>query len=63
MTEQAGGPVYSYRSDAEFEADWIAEHRGHRVVADTRNWLMCKTCGIPLKLTTMDAYAVVRELS
>lgn len=59
VTEQ---PEYSYPTDAEFEAKWIEEHRRHRVEADAGNWLMCLTCGIPLKLVTTDARIAVRKI-
>jgi hypothetical protein len=53
---------YEYLSDAEFEANWIEEHRNHRVTEGAFNWLVCHTCGNPLKLTTRQASAVLREI-
>ena len=58
----SGQPEYSHPSDAEFEARWIEQHRRHWVEVGASNWLQCRTCGIPLKLTTMDAHSAVAKI-
>lgn len=44
------------------EANFIRQHRKHRVRADEHNWLVCMTCGIPIKIVTQSAAEALREI-
>ena len=62
MDVTAGGAVYEYYADTDWEVAWIEEHRKHRVSPGAGSWLRCHTCNAVLHVTTRPMVDALRAL-
>lgn len=51
---------FKYKSQRDVERDFIRDHKRHSVRITGTHWLLCATCGIPLRFERRAA-AVLKE--